>query len=112
LVYGPAPVEADRAGLWGVILETATGRKLAVVQAQASPEDAEPPRPDQHAKDLRHRDPNYLCMAKFQQQVRQCLLALIERDRPPATTQPNPWQSKPPRETPIYIMPPRPTPAW
>jgi len=112
LVYGPAQAEADHAGLWGTILETATGRKLASVQAQAGPEDFEPLRPDQLKNDMRNRDPNYLCMTGFQQQVRLCLLALIERDRPSTTTQPNPWQSKPPRETPIYIMPPRPTPAW
>jgi hypothetical protein len=110
LVYGPGSAEADHAGLWGVILDTTAGRKIAVVQAQAGPEDYEPPSPARPEVDQRHRDVNYLAMRKFQEQVRRCVLTLIERDQPSATTQPNPWKAKPSRQEPIYIMP-NPTPG-
>jgi len=115
VIYGPAPTAEDKnAALWGVIVDCTTTDKVAFVQAAAGPGDYEPPRADRRKEDRRHWDVNYLARDKFQKQVRQCLLALIERDHPPATTQPNPWQSKPAKEQPIYLLPPRPTPmqAW
>ncbi len=115
LIYGPAPVtEDEHAALWGVIVDSTTADKVAFVQAAAGPGDYEPPHADRRKEDRRHWDVNYLARDKFQKQVRQCLLALIDRDRPPATTQPNPWQTKPAKEQPIYLLPPRPTPmqAW
>jgi len=105
LVYGPSPAEPEYAGLWGVILDTQTAAKVAFVQAQAGPADYEPPHADRRKEDLRHRDPNYLVQQKFQHQVRQCILALIERDVPATTTQPSPWKTGPPRATPIYVVP-------
>ncbi|HSW44786.1 MAG TPA: hypothetical protein VLM89_04365 [Phycisphaerae bacterium] len=113
LVYGPSPAEDEYAGLWGVILDTASGERVALVRAQAGPEDFEAPSPTRLETDLRHRDVNYLAMRRFQSQVRQCLLAMIRRDQPAATTQPNPWQSKGNRQENIYLVPsPRPTPGW
>lgn len=91
LVYGPAPAGPDNAGLWGVILDTQTGEQVAFLRAEAGPVDYEPPRSDRLEKDWRHRDPNYLAVVRFQQEVRKCLLALIHRDEAPATTQPSPW---------------------
>ena len=112
LVYGPAPAEAEHAALWGVILDSTSVAKLAFVQAEAGPGEFEPPPSDRLPEDRRHWDVNYLARARFQQQVRQCVLALIEQDRPSATTQPSPWQGKPVHEQQIYLLPPRPTPAW
>ena len=105
LVYGPGPAKPEHAGLWGVILDTQTAAKVAFVQAQAGPADYEPPHADRRAEDMRHRDPNYLVRRKFQHQVRQCILALIERDLPPTATQPSPWKTGPPRATPVYVVP-------
>lgn len=112
LIYGPASTEAEHAALWGVIVDSHTLAKLAFIQADAGPADFEPPPSDRLPQDRRHWDVNYLARTKFQQQARQCILALIERDRPPSTTQPSPWNTKPVREQPIYLLPPRPTPTW
>jgi len=107
LIYGPSPVEPEQAGLWGVLLDTQTGAKVAFVQAQAGPSDYEPPHVDRREEDMRHRDPNYLVQRKFQREVRKCILALIEQDLPPTTTQPSPWQTDQPRGTPVYVVPRR-----
>lgn len=107
LIYGPSPTDPEHAGLWGVLLDTHTGAKVAFVQAQAGPPDYEPPHADRREEDMRHRDPNYLVQRKFQREVRKCILNLIRRDLPRTTTQPSPWQTGQPRTTPIYIVPRR-----
>jgi hypothetical protein len=107
LIYGPSPTDPEHAGLWGVLLDTHTGTKVAFVQAQAGPPDYEPPHADRREEDMRHRDPNYLVQRKFQREVRKCILNLIRRDLPRTTTQPSPWQTGQPRTTPIYIVPRR-----
>lgn len=107
LVYGPSPAEPECAGLCGVILDTQSASQVAFIQAQAGPSDFEPPHADRREEDMRHRDPNYLVQKKFQRQVRQCMLSLIQRDVPPTTTQPSPWQTGKlrPAVTPVYVVP-------
>lgn len=109
LIYGPSPAEPECAGLCGVILDTQRATQVAFVQAQAGPSDYEPPHADRREEDMRHRDPNYLVQRKFQREVRKCILTLIERDVPQATTQPSPWQTGKPRPTatPVYVVPQR-----
>jgi len=105
LVYGPSPAEPAYAGLWGVILDTKTSAKVAFVQAQAGPIDYEPPHADRREEDMRHRDPNYLVVRKFQHEVRNCILANLARDQKLTTTQPSPWQTEEPRPNPVYVVP-------
>ncbi|HOW69836.1 MAG TPA: hypothetical protein PKY77_04475 [Phycisphaerae bacterium] len=110
LVYGPSPAEPSYAGLWGIILDTQTGNQVAFVQAQAGPEDFQPSQPDRRKGDLRRCDVNYLAYRKFQEQTRQCIMALIAKDTAPITTQPSPWKDDDPRLK-LYLIPTRAT-TW
>ena len=106
LIYGPSPVPPGNAGLWGIIMDTATGDQVAFVQAQAGPEDYQPPQPDRKKRDLRRCDVNYLAYRKFQEQTRLCIMALIAKDTPPTATQPSPWKDNDPRLK-LYLIPMR-----
>lgn len=110
LVYGPSPAQPGCAGLWGIVLDTATGDQVAFIQAQAGPNDFQPLQPDRQKRDLRRCDVNYLVYRKFQEQTHQCILALIAKDTPATTTQPSPWKDNDPRLK-LYLIPTRGT-AW
>lgn len=80
LVYGAAAAEPDSAALIGVLLDTNDGSPVAYIQARATPADFEAPRPDGMQGDRRHVDVVYLATRRFQDEVRRCVLALIQRD--------------------------------
>ncbi len=94
LLYGPSRSTPYDSAYSGVILDTGTGRPVACIRAQASPENYEPPHRDRFKEDLRHRDPQYLAARRFELQARRCVADLITRDRPPATTQPSLWRDR------------------
>ena len=105
VIWGPAPTEPGHAGLVGVVMDTARRQAVALVRAEAGPQDILPPAPDQMEGDQRHEDVNYLAARKFQAQVQTCLRALIQRDRPRSAPQSNPWESVDPTPIPVYIVP-------
>lgn len=107
LIYGPSEAAPGCAGLWGVLLDVATGQKLAMIQAQAGPEDYSLPRVEANERDMRHRDPNHIAELKFQQQTRHCLLDLIAYDSPSTATQPSPWRSEHAASTHAHVAPGR-----
>jgi hypothetical protein len=114
LVYGPQDAAPEHAAIMGILIDTQDQSVIAYAQADAGPGDFMAPPKDRFEGDQRHEDVNYLVARKFEQQVRECMFVLIERDLPLATTQPSPYQdagSTPPleyREVPILLMPNRP----
>jgi len=108
LIFGPKPAAAAHAGLAGVVFDTATGRQLAYVQADAGPEDFTSPRADRPKGDLSHLDVNFIAARKFDHQLRECMAALIALDEPRATTQPIPYvPATQPEPVPLYVIPNR-----
>ena len=115
LIYGPREGPAQGAALAGMIYEVETRKPLAFVQAQASIEDYEVPRPDSPKHDLRHVDADYLAARKFERQVWACVRELIAKDQPPTATQPSPWKQAilepkiiaPEGDGPVYVIPNR-----
>ncbi len=106
LVYGPAPARGeDYTALWGVIVRSADALPLASVQVQAGPPDFLPPANDRSRHDLRHIDPDYLAMRKFQRHARAAMLALQARDDRPTATQPSPWRDRSHPTPPLQILP-------
>ncbi len=114
LIYGPATADPDHSAFMGVIVDTVDTRPVAYVRAEAGPMDSEIPRPDRQKEDLRHLDVNDLAARKFEKQVWKCVVELIARDRPAATTQPSPWRGRTPRgveDRTILILPNQPV-GW
>jgi hypothetical protein len=112
LIYGPRLAPDGSAGFGGVIYDVTDGKPLAYVQSDAGILDFEPPRPDRSKYDRSHQDVNYLAARRFEREVRNCFLALVARDTPPATTQPSPWRTSrdlriPSDAVPVYIVPNR-----
>jgi hypothetical protein len=105
ILYGHGSAPLGQAALTGVIRDTLTGHPVALVRAQAGPADYTEHRVDTVEEDMRHIDPDYLVARKFEQQVRQCVLELIARDKPPATTQPSAWEDHSRQQKkPLYII--------
>jgi hypothetical protein len=114
LIWGPGAAQPGHARLMGVLMDARDGHEVALLQAEAGPEDFKPPAKDHFKADRRHLDVNYLAARKFEQQGKDCLFQLIARDRPLPAIQSSPWLSaattRPAGTSPIpvYIVPNRP----
>ena len=113
LIWGPSRAEPGHAALMGVLMDARHGHQVAFVQADAGPEDFQPPAKDHFKEDRRHVDVNYLAARKFEQQVKDCVFELIARHPGPPSTQPSPWQAAATRPAdlpaiPVYVVPNRP----
>ena len=108
LIYARTAAQPLHAALIGTLYDTNTRELVAVVRADAGPEDFGPPREDTLEEDYRHCDADYLVKRRFEQQARACVLDLISRDQPLATTQPSAWSDHGANEpTRMYIVPDR-----
>jgi hypothetical protein len=90
LIYGSAGSGPEEAALIGAVYDTLAGLPVARVQAQATSADFSKKRPDALSGDKRHVDPHYLVARKFEQQVRACVVDLIQRDTPVIPPEPKP----------------------
>jgi len=113
LIWGPTHAGPLHAALVGLIVDVERSQPVALLQADAGPEDFKKPPPDRFENDRRHEDVNYLVARKLDLQVKTCVAELVRRDERVATTQPSPWRGATtlPGDqpaVPVYIVPNRP----
>jgi hypothetical protein len=94
VVYAPNGLGPNSAQVLGVLYDTAEQWPIATFRAaeQYFNDDGEEESPNDETGDLRSIDARYQAQRAFERYVRDCLRDLIERDEPPATTQPHRWK--------------------
>jgi len=94
LVYAPNVLGANSAEVLGALYDTSSHEVLATLHASSTilDEDGRQVSPDPLRGDHRASDARYQAQRKFESYALACLRELIQRDAPPATTQPHKWK--------------------
>lgn len=91
LIYGQSDLPGGLVRMVGAVYDCGTGGLVATIEAQVEPVPGLPRPPDRVRQDNRHKDPECLTTARFQELVLRCIDDLVRNDTPGPTTQPNPW---------------------
>jgi hypothetical protein len=96
LIFSATKYSANAATIVGVLYDAQTGAALASVQsADDLPMADDEDDIDDARGDKRDVDASYQAARRFERSTRECLLALAERNQPPAATQPHNWNAGP-----------------